>query len=175
MYKNNYSSNGIFYEKTFNLLYIKKNYSPSNQGKSSILKKESNKESEYSNLFIWNIDVKQKTMIFSKEIANDQQIQKVIFEEYYDEKEQCIVFSSDTQLLNNTKISFRHPKNQLLIETYHKKSETHHLWVCDKHGNNLKKIADFSSNTQWHLDVGNSVIRLLKHDKRDLQIEDIPW
>lgn len=167
-------SNSIAYDKDHNLLYIIKNYYPATK-RTSLIKREQQDNVGFSNLFIWKINEQQKSKLFSDKVAQEEQIQKIIFEKDYNEKEQQIVFNTDMHLLNYKEIPFRHPKNHLLVETYHKDSETHHLWLSNKQGQNLKQIATLISGTQWHLDVGNSMIRILKHSNRDVEIQEIAW
>lgn len=168
------NTDSLSYDQTFNLLYLIKNYLPIRK-KTSLIRKEQQEDKEFSNLFIWDINTKQKSKVFSDEIAQTEQVQKIIFEKDYNEKEQRIVFNIETQLLNYHNVPFRHPKNNLLIETYHRSSEKHHLWLCDKQGKGLQKIASLSSNTQWHLDVGNHLIRMITHSKTDIDVQEITW
>lgn len=164
----------LFYESTFNLLYITQNYYPVAK-KTSLIKRDDNTEKPFSNLFIWDINTQSKNALFSEEFAQTEQIQKILFEKEYDEKNQCLVFNSDTHLLNKQAIPFRNLKNKLLVETYHPKSEKHHLWLSTKQGNNISKIATIGMNTQWHLDVGNSTIRIIEYLNTDIGVQEIPW
>lgn len=172
-YRNNFAANGIYYEKNFNLLYITKNYSPSS--KSNVLKIGQPKDSSYSNVFIWDITQQQKKALFSEEMAAEYQLQRLVFEQDYDEKEQQIIFNENNSLLNNLEIPFRHPKNLLLIETYHPISEKSQLWVSNKQGEHLKKIIDLDSKSIWHLDVCNSCIRVIQHLPKNVEITEIKW
>lgn len=157
-----------------NLLYILKNYHPSAK-KTSIIRREQHEDTAFSNLFIWDINTQQKTKLFSDRIAKEEQIQKIIFEQGYSENEQQIIFNTNVQLLNNQDIPLRQLKNNLLIESYHSESETHKLWMTNKFGEDLRQIAVLSRRTQWHLDVGNNVVRIFKHSDRDVEIQELPW
>lgn len=166
-------SGNTFYEAVFNLIYVVKNYHAT-ASKTSMFSKD-NKDSNYSNLFIWNIETKQKTKVFSDEDASKERIVSMFFEESYNEEQQLMLFNVDFRLLNNRQIPFRHPKNLLLIETYQEVNGQTSLWTCDKHGQNLQKITSLQSETEWHLDVGNSLIRTIQHQPKDVEFTEFRW
>lgn len=169
-----FQNDRLSYESTFNLLYITQNYYPSAQ-KTSLMRRASDEEKSFSNLFIWDINAQSKSALFPKEIAHTEQIQKILFEKEYNDNEQCFLFNSEARLINQQNIPYRNLKNKLLIETYHPDSEKHHLWLSTKQGNDLSKIATIGIGTQWHLDVGNSIIRIIQYLKTDVNIQEIPW
>jgi len=169
-----YQNDRLLYESSFELLYITQNHYPSTK-KASLIRRDSNEEQPFSNLFIWDINAKTKTPLFSNEVATTEQIQKILFEKEYDDETQQFLFNSETHLLNQQKLSYRKLKNKLLIETYHPESDKHHLWVSNKQGSDLSKIAIIDINTQWHLDVGNNMIRIIEYLKTDVAIQEIPW
>jgi hypothetical protein len=168
-----FQNDRLLYESTFNLLYITQNHYP--PAKKTSLIRSAKDELPFSNLFIWDINNKTKNPLFSEEIAKTEQIQKILFEKEYDDKEQCLLFNSEVHLLNRQSTPYRNLKNKLLVETYHPESEKHHLWLSNKQGNNLSKIATIATNTQWHLDVGNSTLRIIKYLKTDIEVQEIPW
>lgn len=172
--KNYINSSNLIYDRTFNSIYIIKQYHPISK-RTSLRKKDSSETSPYSNIFIWNIQEKQKIKLFSEQIASTEQVVNILFEQDYNDQEQYIVFNKESPLLNNQAISFRHPKNALLIETHHLDSNNRHLWLSEKQGNGLQKIAVLAPNDDWHLDVGNSLIRILKDHPRDVSIKELPW
>ena len=165
------SNHSIYHEQRFNLLYLIKNYHPS--GKSSFRRNKA--ELPYSNLIIWDIAQQQQTQLFSDAVANQERIQRLLFETNYDEQQQAIVFNHTAALLNNTAIQPRAIKDKILIETYHQEAETTHLWTATKQGNQLQKVATLDKCTTWHLDVGNQVIRLIKHHPTTVDITEYPW
>lgn len=169
-----FQNDRLYHERTFNLLYITQSYYPAAQ-KTSLIRKSSEEEKPFSNLFIWDINTQTKSTLFSEDIASTEKIQSILFEKEYEETKQSLLFNSDTHLLNKEGIPYRNLKNKLLLETYHSESGKYHLWLSNKQGNNLSKIATIGANTQWHLDVGNSTIRIIQHLKTDLNIQEIPW
>lgn len=168
-----FQNDRLFHERTFNLLYITQSYAPTAQ-KTSLMRRSAD-EAPFSNLFIWDINTQTKSALFSDEIATTEKIQRILFEKEYDEKEQCLLFNSDAHLFNKTNLPYRNLKNKLLIETYHFESEKYHLWLSNKQGKDLSKIATIGRNTQWHLDVGNSRIRIIQHLKTDIHVQEISW
>lgn len=169
-----YQNDRLFYERTFNLLYITQNYYPAAQ-KTSLIRRAPDEDKPFSNLFIWDINAQTKSTLFSEEVASTEKIQGVLFEKEYVESSQSLLFNSDANLLNKENIPYRNLKNKLLLETYHSESGKYHLWLSNKQGNDLSKIATIGKNTQWHLDVGNNVIRIIQHLKTDINIQEIPW
>jgi hypothetical protein len=169
-----FQNDRLFYESTFNLLYIAQSHYPSAK-KTSLIRRDSNEEHPFSNLFIWDINTQTKSALFSDEVARTEQIQKILFEKEYDDQNQCLLFNSDTHLFNKETIPYRSLKNKLLVETYHPESEKNHLWLSNKKGKDLSKIATIGINTKWHLDVGNSMIRIIQYLKTDINIQEIAW
>ena len=169
-----FQNDRLFHERTFNLLYITQSYYPAAQ-KTSLIRRASDEDQPFSNLFIWDINAQTKSALFSNEIAATEKIQRILFEKEYDDTNQSLLFNSDTHLFNQGTIPYRNLKNKLLIETYHFESEKYHLWLSNKQGNDLSKIATIGINTQWHLDVGNSTIRIIQHLKTDVNIQEIAW
>lgn len=172
--KQSFQNDRLFHERTFNLLYITQSYYPAVQ-KTSLIRKATEEDQPFSNLFIWDINAQTKSALFSNEIAATEKIQRILFEKEYDDTNQSLLFNSDTHLINKGTIPYRNLKNKLLIETYHLESGKHHLWLSNKQGNNLSKIATIGINTQWHLDVGNNTIRIIQHLKSDINIQEIAW
>jgi hypothetical protein len=169
-----FQNDRLFHENTFNLLYIAQSHYPSAK-KTSLIRRDSNEEHPFSNLFIWDINTQTKSALFPDEVAGTEQIQKILFEKEYNDDNQCLSFNSDTHLFNNETIPFRNLKNKLLVETYHPESEKNHLWLSNKQGKELSKIATIGINTKWHLDVGNSTIRIIQYLKTDINIQEISW
>ncbi|WMX15349.1 hypothetical protein [Aureispira sp. CCB-E] len=169
-----FSNNRVFYESTFNLLYITMRHTPSPQ-KTSLIKRDSKEEKPFSNLFIWDINTQTKNALFSNEIARTESIQKILFEKEYHEENQRLLFNEETNLLNNKAIPYRNLKNKLLVETYHIESKTRHLWLSNKQGNNLSMVATLHTENQWHLDIGNGILRIIKYLKTDIEVQEIAW
>lgn len=170
----NQNSDTLFcYESSFNLLYIIKNYKFSTQN--SALETKEQENSFFSNVFIWDINKQRKKILFSDELATELQVRHLIYELSYRDSLSEIVFNNSNYLFNNTDIPFRHPKNLLLIETYHLTKEKVQLWLSSKQGDNLRMIAEFSLLSTWHLDVKNNCIRIVNQQNYDIDVVEILW
>lgn len=169
-------SNNMIYEETFNLLYIIKNYTPSfSKSKGSFLS-NAPKEQSYSNIIIWNIAQQQQSTVLNPIIAQQCTVSKLIFEQQYDETKQSMLFAGSPNLLNNNLNSPRPPKNKLLLECYSMIDKKNYLWTCDKTGKNLTELTSFEgTTTNWHIDIGNSCLRLLKHSNTGVIITELDW
>ena len=139
--------------------------------------KKSNFIISVSNYSITNIavfDPKNNTskMIFP---SYNQNITDILFEmEYKDGK---IVFNDIryNRIKNNQNISKRSVKNRILIETYNRDKKETTLWSCTKDAKNLKKVATFSKDYTWHIDVKNEKIRVIYSKNNQFKIESFDW
>lgn len=82
---------------------------------------------------------------------------------------------SNGAVLNNTNIDKRSPKNKLLIGIRNLSTKEITLFISDKKGSGLKKLVTMPQNTDWHIDVKNSKIRLVKETAKGLTIESFDW
>ena len=131
-----------------------------------------------TNLFVFDPKKNSGEMIFRDEAV--YRISDIIYESGYNQKERMIEFGGEQSsytLKNNNNIPRRVPKNKLLIVTTKKKTKASVLWTADKSGTNLKKILTVDFRDDWHLDVQNSKIRVVKKDKdkNTLLITQIDW
>lgn len=167
------SFNTFNFDPSANTLYFIKR-DPAHKGKKAFLKKEE-KEEDYNNIVLWEIGTQKKHFLFGNDIALTQQIRGFYFEHSYNEQEQEIVFNREVTQINYKKLPQRTPKDLLFIETVHPETKVIQLWYANKKGQGLKKIAQLSNNAEWHLDMGNDLLRIIQHKKRDVIIQEIPW
>lgn len=105
-------------------------------------------------------------------------ISKFIYESGYDPKERAMEFGGDSLsgISNNKNVSQRPPKNKLLIVAIDEKNpEASVLWTADKSGKNLKRLVAVDFRDDWHLDVRNSKIRIVKRDKNTFVVTEMDW
>ena len=61
----------------------------------------------------------------------------------------------------------------ILARNTETKDET--FYFAKKNGTELKKIKTISPSDDWHVDVKNSVVRVIKQVGYELQIESFKW
>ncbi len=130
-----------------------------------------------TNLFIYDPQKQSGEMIFRDEAV--YRISDILYESGYNAKERRIEFGGQEEyssiIKNNNNVSQRSPKNKLLIVTADEKAKTAILWTADKSGKNLRKILTVDLRDDWHLDVKNSKIRVVKKDKNKFIITHLDW
>ena len=106
--------------------------------------------------------------------SEDLKIGQVIFEIGYDKTLSAIKFNDNSYFIrNNNGIEKRKVNNSLLITTMNENSYT--LWKAEKNGTNLKKLAVVSEKSNWHIDVKNSLVRIISSEEGTLIIENYDW
>ena len=129
-----------------------------------------------TNLFVYDPKRNSGKMIFQDGAV--YRISDIIYESRYNPKERMIEFgmvSSHHTIKNNNTIPRRALKNRLLIVTTEKKAKASALWTADKSGTNLKKILTVEFRDDWHLDVKNSKIRIVKKGENTFLITEMDW
>lgn len=117
---------------------------------------------------------------------NKKSISLLLFETAYDDSAKAIRFNSHNnsdysysiaQIMNNQQIEKRPVRDKLLFVISDREAETKEFWQCSKTGENLKKIYTISSgkNHSWHIDVLNSVIRVIIKTPNSIEIDEIEW
>lgn len=103
-------------------------------------------------------------------------VQVVVFEAGF--KDGAMVFSGGEHapyIKNNHGISKREPKAKLLAAVRDKDNKSTILYVADKTGANLKQIAVVPSNADWHLDVKNSKLRVVRQTGNTVKLDSYEW
>jgi hypothetical protein len=117
------------------------------------------------------------------EEKNKDNIFAFIYESYFDETEKSISFNVEDfskfirskYIKDNHNIPKRNLRDKLLIGTYNRDTETYSLWTSNKKGEQLKKLIDFKAFDEWHIDVKNSKLRIVKQRDLKIIIENIDW
>jgi hypothetical protein len=66
-------------------------------------------------------------------------------------------------------------RDKLLISTYNPEKETYTLWASNKKGEHLQKLIDFRAFDEWHIDVKNSKLRIVKQRDLKITIKNLDW
>lgn len=93
-------------------------------------------------------------------------------------KDGSIVFNGATAplvVLDNNGIPRRAPKDRLLVGTFAESSRETTLYVADKRGGGLRKVASVPALADWHLDVRNERIRVVYQSSQGVIVESYPW
>ena len=108
---------------------------------------------------------------------NKDKIVSVLYETNFDGKWNAVIFNDQdsASIKNNVGVKKRDLKQKILIETYNEETETYSLWLTSKSAENTKKIKQISKYNDWHIDVLNSKIRIVKENKKSITIENIEW
>lgn len=130
-----------------------------------------------TNIFVYNPATHSGEMLFQDGAIYD--ILDILYESGYSAQERKMEFGGQVDysplMENNSNVSQRAPKNKLLIVTTEKNGKEAILWTTDKAGKNLKKILTVDYRDDWHLDVKNSKIRVVKKDKNTFIITEVDW
>jgi hypothetical protein len=88
-------------------------------------------------------------------------------------------FATKRKVLNNSSISKRAINPNVLIETYHTKTNTYTVWKANKLAGAAKALFSYQLPSQWHLDAKNQVIRLISptisNQQPQLKVTNFVW
>jgi hypothetical protein len=76
---------------------------------------------------------------------------------------------------NNTSVAKREPRDKLLIAVRKPGDAGSELLVSDKRGRNVVRVAVVPQGANWHIDVGNSKIRVVSQVGTQIKIESVEW
>lgn len=129
-----------------------------------------------TNIYVYDPKTHIGEMIFREGAV--YRVSQFIYESGYDPKERTMKFGGDSLngIRNNEYVAQRPPKDKLLIVTVDQKnSDALVLWTADKSGKNLKRLVAVDFRDDWHLDVRNSKIRIIKQDKNTFVMTGMDW
>jgi hypothetical protein len=88
-----------------------------------------------------------------------------------------VKFHSDysAAIKNNQNIHPRSPKESMLVLTRNTETKVETFYFVKTDGSKLKKVKTISQSDDWHVDVKNSVVRVIKQVDSELQIETFKW
>jgi len=133
-----------------------------------------------TNIAIYDPQTDTVKMLFEKDSQRD--INVFIFESAF--KHETIQFNGEitkyggsyhSNIKNNAAIAERAPKNKLLIGTRDVKNKLMALWTAKKDGDDLTKITDVSFDSSWHIDIKNSMIRIITVKNGSFKIKNVAW
>lgn len=132
-----------------------------------------------TNVLVYDIPKNIKTPFFLEgELETGCVVNSFIFETAYDEKmARMLMGASSYNIRNNCNIEEREPKNKVIVEVYNNHKSENQLWLADKWGLMKQCIARWSDSTgfSWHIDLFNSVIRLMHYDGSNWNIVEHDW
>ena len=118
---------------------------------------------------------KDTSLLLFKEPQKDG-ISLVLFETGF--KDGTIEFngsSSSSILMNNTRVPKREPKDKLLVCVHQNEAKETLIYVAEKKGTGLKKVTSVPWSADWHLDVKNAKLRVVRQATTGIQVESYEW
>jgi hypothetical protein len=133
----------------------------------------SSKGKSIVNLYIYDPATGTGKLLFPK--SDNFQIVALSFETSVEDGE--VKFHSDysAPIKNNQNIEPRNPKSNMLILTRNTETKDETFYFANKNGSDLQKVKTISQSEDWHVDVKNSVIRVIKQIGSELKIESFKW
>jgi len=84
-------------------------------------------------------------------------------------------FEFSSVVKNNTRVTKRDPRDKLLVGVRRDDARETTLFVSDKKGNDLRKVAVVPLGADWHLDVRNAKIRVVHLASGEMKIDNYEW
>ena len=99
----------------------------------------------------------------------------VIFETGY--KDGSITFTSEAnyRIKNNENVAKRDPKNRVLVVVAFEDRKESVLFVAEKKTGVLVPLAKVPQSADWHIDVKNSKLRVVRQTGQGIQVESFDW
>ncbi|WP_293266219.1 hypothetical protein [Neptunomonas sp.] len=126
-----------------------------------------------TNLYIYDPIKNTGKLLFSKK--SNFQIVALSFETSVENGEVKFYSDFSASIKNNDKIAPREPKSTLLILTRDVEGEKDTFYLAQKNGNGLKEVKTISSLDEWHVDVKNSVVRIVKQVGLEIKMDQFKW
>jgi hypothetical protein len=124
------------------------------------------------NILIFDPVTEKQSYLFERNKIWD--IQKFTFETAINDTKGVQFFGNSYSAMNNQVLEERNVKNQLLIVTSEKDSDKLTMWFASKKGGDLKVVHTFHKSIRWHIDIKNSKVRFITHNK-DVSFKSIEW
>ncbi len=134
----------------------------------------SSSRSAVVNIAVYDPAKETYTLLFKEPVKEG--ISVVLFETGF--KDGSVRFNGETNssfILNNTNVTKRDLRDKLLVGVTNNDSKTTDLFVSDKRGNNLKKLANVPFAADWHIDVKNSKLRVVHQTGKGIRVEKYTW
>ncbi len=169
------------YESNLNLHYL----SVTDTIFTQISKTRTNESYYTSNVAVYDITKDKTKYIFSD--SSKFKIVGFYFESNYNSTFKTIEFNNEKYFengesntnnyafSNNFNVSSRPISNNIIIITQSPNNENNDnltIWICDKYGNNLKKVFDLKNDWTWEIDVKNQTIRISRQVNSKIEIKN---
>ena len=129
-----------------------------------------------TNILIYDIPKNMEFSLFRTPLEEGEQIQQILFEQTYQPQTKTRLYNNMNLVQNNFDVLPRELKNFLLAETVKPSLNERYLWLGDKWGFTMRRVAKLRPNAQWHLDARNDAIRILTPTKEgSFHIEQLDW
>ncbi|OAM53072.1 hypothetical protein A7981_06530 [Methylovorus sp. MM2] len=102
-------------------------------------------------------------------------ISPLLFESEIKDKQVTFDGTATFLAFNNSDIKRTELKNKLLVGVRNQETKTTTLFIADKNGSNLKQLTIVPPNTDWHIDVKNSKIRVVRKLENNVRIDSYDW
>lgn len=124
-----------------------------------------------SNIAIFNPSNNQSSMLFK-----DGEKRKIVFFNYETGyQDGTILFSNASIAKNNARISQRPLRDKLIIGVGRKDAELVEIWISNKRGGNLRKLTEVPDQSSIHVDVKNSMLRIIESSNGKFRESHFDW
>ncbi len=141
-------------------------------GSSSILSK--GRQSNITNINIFDPSSGKSTLLLKPD--KDREITVFIFESGYDEG--SIQFNGETFgsiAKNNKDVKERPPKDKIIFGVRDEPQKQLVLYTASKSGSDIRKLASVPFGANWHIDVRNSKLRVIRQTSESISVESYEW
>ena len=165
----------MYFERQYNLVYIFSNPEDDEKsgtggggfwGKRSSVSKSA--AAQYQNILIYDIPKELQLWFFSPgELAEDEFVSNLVFEQHYDDKYKNMAFSSHIGpvVVNNFDLMQRPVSDRIMVLTTSESKSQSKLWISDKWGFEKKVLASIAKESFWQIDAYNAVVRVMEKEK----------
>jgi hypothetical protein len=141
------------------------------------------KEQKYkvtNDISIYDIITAKSVKLFSDTLK--EAIRDFYFESHYQASSGRMLYNQHSdgssewnKIIGNINIKERKPADKIFILTYSYTTDKFTMWSADKKGTGLKRIHQFSDDTDYYFDVKNLCIRFVKQVGKQIEILDIKY
>ncbi|WP_027710131.1 hypothetical protein [Zooshikella ganghwensis] len=125
------------------------------------------------NLYIYNPDTDEGKYLFPKQ--ENFQVVALLFETAVEDGQ--VKYHSDysSPVKNNHGVPDRKPKTKMLVLTRNVETERETFYFAEKDGSKLEAVKSITSSDNWHVDVKNSVVRIVSQKGLDISVDSFSW
>lgn len=126
------------------------------------------------NLYIFNPSTGEGKYLFPKN-GDFKKIVALVFETAVEDGVVKYQNDHEKKIKNNSGISPRPPKANMLIVTREAESERETFYFAEKDGTKLREVTSISPSADWHVDVKNSSLRIVSQSNQEVTITSFNW